>query len=72
MIVSDLIYNDDIEIDCDIEIYDCTTQTRKDGAKKVYSTKSMPHKPFDNVLDMKVTLITINAVTKTLIVEATK
>lgn len=60
MIVGDLIYNDDFNIDCDFEVYDCRIAENWQTAPLLFSTLiNGGHKPLDSILDMRIKLITI-------------
>lgn len=53
MLVGDLVYNDELECDCNYEIHDGTEllfSTKTDGLKK----------PLDCILDRKVKQVTVN------------
>lgn len=61
MLVGDLVYNDNLDFDCNYEIYDCTEEDRQwgDGAELIFSTKTKGfRKPLDCILDMKIKYIT--------------
>lgn len=65
MIISDLIYNDDLDANCNYAIFDGCWN---DGGKCVWSTKENGyHKPLDELLDKKVRYITVHD--NTLIIE---
>lgn len=69
MLVSDLVYNDDFDCNCNYEIYDCTEEGKR--AEVIFSTKIDGFKkPLDAILDMKIKYITTNE--NTIIIEATK
>ncbi len=73
MLVGDLIYNDEVDCNCNCEVYDCSKNGKSwsDGAELLFSTKRDGfQKPFDRLLDMKIKYITIN--NHVLIIEATR
>lgn len=73
MLVSDLVYNDDFDCNCNYEIYDCTEEGKQwgDGAEVIFSTKTDGlKKPSDAILDMKIKYITTNE--NAIIIEATR
>ena len=74
MLVGDLIYNDDFDCNCNVDIYDCTEENAQwgEGGKKIYSTNSDHHKPLDAILDMKIKYITVDIKTCSIVVEATR
>ena len=74
MLVGDLIYNNDFDCNCNIEIYDCTKNGLQygDGAEIIFSTaREGWHKPLDEILDMKIKYITTNK-DMAIVIEATR
>ena len=74
MLVGDLIYNNDFDCNCNIEIYDCTEDGLQygDGAEMIFSTtRDGWHKPLDSILDMKIKYITTNK-DMAIVIEATR
>ncbi len=71
MIVSDLVYSDDMDFNANYEIYDCTEDGKQygDGAERIFCSRTDGYKPMSAILDMKVKYLTINE--NTLIIEAT-
>jgi hypothetical protein len=73
MLVGDLVYSDDFDLNCNYEIYDCTEDGKQygDGAEVIFSTKVNGFtKPLNSVLDMKIKYITTSE--STIIIEATR
>ena len=72
MLLGDLIYDNDIDTNCVIEVYDCTDPNVQPNnqAPLIYTNKDNYHKPLDKVLDMTVTYITV--INNKLIIEVTK
>lgn len=70
MLVGDLIYNNDFDCNCNIEIYDCTEDGLQygDGAEMIFSGWS---KPLNSILDMKIKYITTNK-DMAIVIEATR
>lgn len=70
MLVGDLIYNDDFDVNCNYSIYDCTEgKAHNDGAEIIFSTKTDGFiKPRPKILDMEISYITIED--STIVIEA--
>lgn len=70
MLVGDLIYSNDFDCNCNIEIYDCTEDGLQygDGAEMIFSGWS---KPLNSILDMKIKYITTNK-DMAIVIEATR
>jgi len=72
MLVGDLICNNEFDINCAYEVYDCSNgKDWQDGAELLFSTRRDGYsKPLDKVLDMRIGYITIN--NNSIIIEAVK
>ncbi len=62
MLVGDLVYNDAFDLNCNYDIYDCTScGTWSNGGKVVFSTKADGlKKPLSYILDMQIKYITVS------------
>lgn len=73
MLVGDLVYNDDFDINCNYEIYDCTENDYWYEAPVIFSTfKDRWLKPLDRILDMHIKYITIDIKKNSIVIEATR
>lgn len=72
MLVGDLVYNNDFDVNCNYEIYDCTENGKTwHDAKMIYGTmRDGWKKPLDKILDMKIKYITANH--QSIVIEATR
>lgn len=73
MLVGDLVYSDDFDLNCNYEVYDCTEDGKQygDGAEVIFSTKVNGFtKPLNSILDMKIKYITTNETA--IVIEATR
>ena len=59
MLVGDLVYNDDFDCNCRVEIYDCSEQYSNwyDGGILIHDNAGW-EKPLDSILDMEIVYIT--------------
>lgn len=62
MVVGDLIYNDDFDVNCNYMIFDCSDKNKTwQEAELIFSTKRDGFvKPLDKILDMKISYITMS------------
>lgn len=72
--VGALIYNDNFDCNCNIEVYDCTEEgvIYGDGASVIYTNRGDRTSPSNDVLNMKVKYITTSVTDGTLIIEASR
>ena len=72
MLVGDLIYNNDFDVNCNYEIYDCTEEGKPwYESEMIYGTmRDGWKKPLDKILDMKIKYITTNH--QSIVIEATR
>ena len=71
MLVGDLVYNDNFDVNCNYEIYDCPDDRTWHEAGCIFNTKIDGwHKPMDWILDMKIKYITTHD--GAIIIEATR
>lgn len=72
MLVGDLIYNNDFDVNCNYEIYDCTEKGRTwyDSKMILGTMRDGWKKPLDKILDMKIKYITTNH--QSIVIEATR
>lgn len=70
--VGALIYNDNFDCNCNIEVYDCSEEGVQygDGASVIYTNRNDSTSPSNDVLNMKVKYITTSITDGTLIIEA--
>lgn len=69
MLVGDLIYSDDFDLNCNYAVYDCHNGKQWSEAPILFNTaKNGYGKPLDKILDMHVGYITISD--NVLIIEA--
>ncbi|MGN0656970.1 MAG: hypothetical protein ACI4KR_09255 [Ruminiclostridium sp.] len=72
MLVGDIIYNDDFNCNCDIEVHKYTAEIEQGRCEDtlIYNNRSGFSKPPCVILDMKVKYITV--IDNTLFIEATE
>ena len=71
MLVGDLVYNNDFDVNCNYEIYDCTNVESWHEAEMIYGTmRDGWSKPLNKILDMKIKYITTNH--QSIVIEAAR
>lgn len=68
LLVGDLIYNDELELNCNYVVYDCRYSDF--WQEVLYDSEVDKFKPLDIILDMRVKCITVSE--NKLIIEATE
>lgn len=71
MLVGDLIYNNDFDVNCGYKVYKVEEDQCWDEGILVYEAEEC-NKPYDSVLDLKITYITWNFSENCLVIEAKK
>lgn len=70
LLVGDLIFDDDVELNCHYAVYDCRYGESWQKAEVLYDSETDKFKPLDIILDMRVKNINISE--NKLIIEATE
>ena len=68
--VGDLIFDDDVELNCHYAVYDCRYGESWQKAEVLYDNETDKFKPLDIILDMRIKNISISE--NKLIIEATE
>lgn len=72
MLVGDLIYNDDFDVNCNVHVWKCTPETcwGESGSELIWSTEQNgSNKPLDALLDKEVRYMTIDAENMAIVIE---
>lgn len=74
MLVGDLVYNDDFDLNANYDVFDCTDgRTHNDCAELVFSTRRDGYRrPLSWILDMRIKYITVNPKNNVIVIEAKK
>lgn len=70
MLVGDLIYNDDFDVNCNFDIYDCSGDKDWSEANLIHTNINNHEKPLDEILDMKIKYITFDTKRNSIVIEA--
>ncbi len=70
MLVGDLIYNDDFDVNCNFDVYDCSDDKDWSEANLIHTNINNYEKPLDEILDMKIKYITFDTKRNSIVIEA--